>query len=47
VLFYKDFFLSEVSWLNLFTSACYLIAVFGTLFTILALGYFYQKKTVV
>lgn len=47
VLFYKDFFLSEVSWLSLFTNACYLIAVFGTLFTLLALGYFYRKKTVV
>ncbi len=44
VLFYKDFFLSEVSWLSLFTNACYLIAVFGTLFTLLALGYFYRKK---
>ncbi len=47
VLFYKDFFLSEVSWLSLFTNACYLIAVFGTLFTLLALGYFYQKKLAV
>ncbi len=44
VLFYKDFFLAEISWLSLFTNACYLIAVFGTVFTLLALIYFYRKK---
>lgn len=45
VLFYKDFFLTEVSWVNLFTGGCYIIACLGTLFTLLALVYFRQKKT--
>jgi hypothetical protein len=44
VLFYKDFFVSEMDWLTFFTYACYTLAVVGVVFTIFAIIYFERRK---
>lgn len=44
VLFYKDFFVSDMDWLTFFTCACYALAVIGVVFTIFAIIYFERRK---
>jgi hypothetical protein len=44
VLFYKDFFVSELDWITFFTYACYGLSGTGVLFTSAALVYFQRKK---
>lgn len=44
VLFYKDFFVSELDWITFFTFTCYGLSATGVLFTTAALVYFQRKK---
>jgi len=44
VLFYKDFFVSELDWVTFFTFACYGLCGTGVIFTSAALLYFQKKK---
>jgi hypothetical protein len=44
VLFYKDFFVSDMDWLTFFTYACYALAIIGVVFTIFAIIYFERRK---
>jgi hypothetical protein len=44
VLFYKDFFVSDLDWVTFFTYACYGVSASGVLFTTAALVYFQRKK---
>jgi len=50
VLLYKNFGQSNLSWLNFFMTSTYLIAILGTLITIVSLFYFkreYKKSLMV
>ena len=44
VLFYKDFFVSEMDWLTFFTYACYALSIVGVVFTTFAIIYFERRK---
>jgi len=44
VLFYKDFFVSDMDWLTFFTYTCYALAIIGVVFTIFAIIYFERRK---
>jgi hypothetical protein len=47
VLFYKDFFVSELDWVTFFTFACYGVSATGVLFTTAALVYFQRKSATI
>ena len=44
VLFYKDFFVSEMDWLTFFTYSCYAVSIVGVIFTGFAIIYFERRK---